>query len=132
LLGLLSRECWDLTNLVQGDSNDKEYQPIIRASGSDISHWFNLAIKSIRTAIDRETEMEIPHLAVPTLLHVPKVNPKTGAVPPTRTWGRNEKQQIGKLSRNPRWIRIVNTVTGLEDILEVAGEQSLDEILHRF
>jgi hypothetical protein len=95
LLGLLSRECWDLTNLVQGYSNDEEYQPIIRAAGSDISHWFNLATKSIRTAIDRETEMEIPHLAVPTFLHVPKVNLKTGVVPLLQPWGQNESSKSG-------------------------------------
>jgi hypothetical protein len=125
-------QVWNLTDLVKGHANDEEHQPIIRAAGSDISHWFNPATEAIRTIIDPETEMEIPHLAVRNLLHVPKIGAGTGTVPPAKPWWKDQSRKIGKLSRNPRWIRIVNTLTGLEDILEVAGEESLGEILHRF
>jgi hypothetical protein len=76
--------------------------------------------------------MEIPHLPGDTLLDVPKIGAGTGAVPPSLPWWRDETQKIGKLSKNPRWIRIVNTLTGLEDIREVAGEESLNDVLVRF
>jgi hypothetical protein len=123
---------WDLTNLVKGHANDEEYQPIIRAAGTDISHWFNPATKDIRTIVDAEREMQVPHLPVDVLLHVPKIGAGTGAVPPSEPWWRDETQKIGRLSKNPRWIRIVNTLTGLEDMLEVAGEESLNDVLVRF
>jgi hypothetical protein len=123
---------WDLTALVKGHANEEEYQPIIRAAGSDISHWFNPLTQDIRTIIDEEREMEIPHLQAATLLHVPKIGAGTGVVPPSQPWWKNESQKIGKLSKNPRWIRLLNTLTGLEDWLEVAGEESMNDILERF
>ena len=124
---------WDLTNLVKDHANDEEYQPIIKAAGTDISHWFNPATKSIRTIIDPETEMEVPHLqAIQNLLHVPKIGAQIGTVPPEKPWWKDQSQIIGRLSKNPRWIRIVNTLTGLDDQIEVAGEESLWDILARF
>jgi hypothetical protein len=125
-------QVWDLTRLVKGHGNDEEYLPIIKAAGTDISHWFNPATKNIRTIVDPETEMEIPHLPLRRLLHVPKIGAETGTIPPTQPWWRDDSQIIGRLSKNPRWIRIVNTLTGLEDMLEVAGEEPLWDILARF
>ena len=51
-----SQDCWvsflgevrDLTSLVKDHTNDPEYQPIIKAAGTDISHWFNPKTKDIR------------------------------------------------------------------------------------
>jgi hypothetical protein len=71
-------------------------------------------------------------LPVERLLHVPKIGAETGTVPPALPWWRDESQIVGRLSKNPRWIRIVNTLTGLEDLLEVAGEEPLWDILARF
>ena len=135
-----SQDCWvsflghvyDLTSLVKDHSNEFEYQPIIKAAGTDISHWFNPKTGDIRTIIDPETELETPHLAVTELLDVPKVDPGLGFVPPAKPWWKDESRIIGNLSKKPRWIRIVNTLTKLEDKIEVAGEESLWDILARF
>ncbi|OHT17137.1 Cytochrome b5-like Heme/Steroid binding domain containing protein [Tritrichomonas foetus] len=123
---------WDLTTLVKDHANDPEYQPIIKAAGTDISHWFNPKTKDIRTIIDPDTELVTPHLAVTELLDVAKIEPDLGVVPPRKPWWKDESRIIGKLSKNPRWIRIVNTLTKLEDMIEVAGEESLWDILARF
>lgn len=135
-----SQDCWvsflgyvrDLTSLVKDHTNDPEYQPIIKAAGTDISHWFNPKTKDIRMIVDPETELEVPHLPMTELLDVPKIDPALGVVPPRKPWWKDESRIVGKLSKHPRWIRIVNTLTKLEDMIEVAGEESLWDILERF
>ena len=123
---------WDLTDLVKGHENDPEYQPIIKSAGYDISHWFNPATGDIRTIIDPETELEVPHLPFDNLLHLPKISPGIGTLPPENPWWKDESRRIGKLSKHPRWLRIVNTLTGLEDQIEVAGEEPINDILIRY
>lgn len=123
---------WDLTNLVQANKNEPGVLPIIKAAGTDISHWFNPHTKSIRTMIDPVTELETPHLPFTDLLHVVNVTPNTTEIAVKDPWWRDESQIVGRLSKNPRYIRIVNTLTSKEDPLEVAGEETLLEILGRF
>lgn len=123
---------WDLTDLVKDRSNDPLVLPLIKAAGTDISHWFNPQTKDIRTKIDAVTELEVPNLPVEQLLDVPNISPAVGTVPPATPWWKQENRIVGKLSKHPRFIRIVNTLTGLEDLLEVAGEESIEDIRTRF
>lgn len=47
-------------------------------------------------------------------------------------WEDESKYCIGKLTTRTRQIRIINTLTRQDDILEVASEESLNEILDRY
>ena len=123
---------WDLTKLVQAHKNELGVQPIIRAAGTDISHWFNPSTNDIKTMIDPKTNLEVPHLPVENLLHMPNLTPNTTETPVANPWWKDRSQIVGKLSKNPRYIRILNTLTQTEDLLEVAGEETLNDILERF
>ena len=47
-------------------------------------------------------------------------------------WDDDEKYCIGKLSSRTKQIRIINTLTKHDDFLEVATEESINEILDRY
>jgi len=47
-------------------------------------------------------------------------------------WWRDEKLCIGSLSQSTRNIRIVNTLTHQEALLEVCSEETMEEILDRY
>ena len=123
---------WDLTKLIKENKNNIGILPIIRAAGTDISHWFNPDTKNIRTRIDPITELEVPHIPFEKLLHVTFPEPKSNEVPVKKPWWKNESQIVGKLAKKSRYIRIVNTLTTKEDVLEVAAEEKLIDILNRF
>ena len=123
---------WDLTKLVQEHKNELSVQPIIKAAGTDISHWFNPRNRSIRTQIDPVTELETPHIPVENLLDMPNPTPNTTERPVEKPWWKDRRQIVGRLSKHPRYIRILNTLTSTEDMIEVAGEETLNDILERF
>lgn len=123
---------WDLTKLVQENKNDLGINPIVKAAGTDISHWFNPNTGDIRTRFDPISELEVPHLPFDNLLHVRSPEPVSCEKPILKPWWKDESQKIGRLSKNPRFIRILNTLTSKEDIIEVAGEETLNDILTRF
>lgn len=124
---------WDLTSVVKGREHEISVLPIIQNAGRDISHWFNPNTKNIKTRIDPVSELEVPHLPFEgPLLDVPSITPGVGDIPTDDPWWRKEDLQVGTLSKNPRFIRIVNTLTKQEDLIECAGEESLIDILGRF
>jgi len=123
---------WDLTKLIEKHKNEIGVQPLIKAAGTDISHWFNPYSKDIRTMIDPITDLEVPKVPVDNLLHLPNPSPIAGEVPVANPWWKDRSQRVGRLSKKSRFIRIVNTLTSKEDILEVAGEETLIDILNRF
>ena len=47
-------------------------------------------------------------------------------------WWKNEHFCVGKLSQKPRLIKIVNTLTTHDHTLEVASEETLNEIQSRY
>ena len=47
-------------------------------------------------------------------------------------WEDEARYCIGNLTRRTRQIRIINTLTKHDDVIEVASEESLNEILDRY
>ena len=67
-------------------------------------------------------------------LHVPPVGPdsewnSTSFVMP---WWEDERFVVGSLTREVRLVRIINTLTRHDDRLEVACEETINEILDRY
>ena len=68
-------------------------------------------------------------------LHVPPTEPDSGwdqdsfSVP---WWADDARYCIGKLTTRTRLIRLLNTLTKHEDKIEVASEESLNEVLDRY
>ena len=67
-------------------------------------------------------------------LHIPPTGPQSDWVPDASLpWWQDETRYcIGKLTTRTRQIRLINTLTRQDDILEVASEESLNEILDRY
>ena len=108
-------------------------QPIIKFAGEDVSSWFDTATGDVKTQWDPENSLVCPFLPHGRFLHVPPVEPvsnwRTDFGSP---WWRDEKLCIGSLSQKTRKVRVVNTLTRQEALLEVCAEETLEQILDRY
>nr|XP_032818192.1 cytochrome b5 domain-containing protein 1 isoform X3 [Petromyzon marinus] len=110
---------YDLTPLCDQYKGDLLLKPIIEAAGQDISHWFDLKTKDIRTHVDPVTNTVTFHTPQGRFLHVPPPYPSTDwANDFGRPWWRDTSYQVGLLSKKTRFIRVINTLTSQEHIIE--------------
>ena len=67
-------------------------------------------------------------------LHIPPVEPDAEWEPDFAVpwWEDEARYCIGNLTKRTRPIRIINTLTRGDDVIEVASEESLNEILDRY
>mmetsp|Transcript_3122 Transcript_3122/g.5306 ORF Transcript_3122/g.5306 Transcript_3122/m.5306 type:complete len:227 (+) Transcript_3122:176-856(+) len=133
-------DCWvsflggvnNLTQFIKANEGPL-VQPLIRAAGQDISHWFDADTGDIRTHIDPNTNIERPHCPEGRFLHIapnePVSNWDTGVGTP---WWRDKTSQVGLLSLSTRVIRIKNVLTSQEDKLEVPSEETIRQIRDRY
>lgn len=105
--------------------------PLVEAAGTDISHWFDPATRQPRRAVHPETGVL---LAVGRYVHVPPPYPSASFSTRIETcwWDDEERYCVGTLSRRTRALRVVNTLTGQEDELEVCSEERLGDIRRRY
>ncbi|XP_023290100.1 cytochrome b5 domain-containing protein 1 [Orussus abietinus] len=112
-----SADCWvsflggvyDLTELCRTWRGHESIKPILAHAGKDISHWFDHRRKDIR--------------------HY--VHPITGPLDRC-PWWLDERFRIGNLTRNARPCRIVNVLTGLQAVITVCEEDTVERIRERF
>lgn len=124
---------YDLTPLCQKHGGDVLLKPIVAAGGKDISHWFDKKTKDIRACVDPETNCVFPHIPMGRFIHIPPRCPRTDwANDFGRPWWKDESYCIGLLSNKTRKIRIINTLTSQEQVLEVCSEEIMSEILQRY
>ncbi|KAL6757449.1 hypothetical protein V8C86DRAFT_1828730 [Haematococcus lacustris] len=125
-------EVYELTRLIQRFPG-KITEPIIKAAGTDISHWFDAKTRTVKTIICPVTELERFYTPMGRFPHVPPIEPVNNwdtsfGIP----WWRDKKYQVGLLSARIRIIRIKNVLTGQEDHLEVPSEETVVEIRERY
>ena len=124
---------YDLSELVQDNRESEECEPLISAAGSDITHWFDPKTRDPVTYIDPHTNTRVYFCPQGRFIHVPPIGPDSNWDNEFRIpWWKNEKYCIGSLTRKTRKIRIINTLTKHDDILEVCSEETLNEILDRY
>ncbi|CAB3987130.1 Hypothetical predicted protein [Paramuricea clavata] len=124
---------YDLTPLCKKYAGDVLLKPIIESAGKDISHWFDRKTKEIRTRIDPDTNCVFPYTPRGRFIHIPPKCPRTDWDNDFgRPWWKDESYCIGRLSGKTRKIRIINTLTSQEQILEVCSEEILTEIQDRY
>ena len=87
-----------------------------------------------KTFIDKNTGCVHYLCPMGRFLHVPPAEPNSDWNPDFQSpWWQDEvKYVIGSLTKRTRLIRVINTLTKHDDIIEVASEESLNEILDRY
>ncbi|CAL8376329.1 unnamed protein product [Gadus morhua 'NCC'] len=123
----------DLTPLVREHRGDILLLPIIECAGKDISHWFDPKTKDILTHVDPVTSCVKYFTPRGRFLHVPPPRPRSDWDNDFgRPWWRDPRYEVGYLTAKSRWVRVVNTLTSQEQLLEVCSEETLEEVLHRY
>ena len=102
---------YDLTKLIAEYKSDVGIKPILAAAGKDISHWFDAENCDLRTHIDPETGLKQYYCPHGRLIHVPPPTPDAGwNVDLGKPWWRDNKYELGILTKKSRKVRIVNTM----------------------
>jgi hypothetical protein len=86
----------------------------------------------VKTCFDPVTGLEVPYLPHGRFLHVGPVDPVANFESLTTPWWEDASFIIGKLTTQRRFVRIVNTLTSQDDMLEVAREDTVDDIQQRY
>ena len=127
-------EVYDLSKLIQ-DNPCAESEPLIKAAGTDITHWFEPSTKEPKRWVDSKTNMNWYYCPYGRYLHIPPIEPDSSWDPSSFSvpWWRNQAElRIGRLTTKTRKLRIINMLTKDDDIIEVCSEETINEILDRY
>ncbi|CBY09436.1 unnamed protein product [Oikopleura dioica] len=136
-----SADCWisflgkvyDLTNLINQHKGGNLTSPILAMAGNDISHWFNQNTGDLKTYVDAEKGIVRYYTPHGDLLHIPPSEPRSDYNNDFgRPWWKDRRYEVGTLTKKPRKLRIVNTLTSQQHIIEVCSEETMLEILARY
>lgn len=133
-------DCWlgihgkivDISRLLVKHRGDPLCKPLIAAAGSDVSHWFEKQTGNPKQFIDVERGIKCYYLPQGRYLHVPPDLPGHFETDFESPWWNDSQYRIGTLTTKLRKIRIINTLTHHEEILEVPSEETLEEIQRRY
>ncbi|XP_070849681.1 cytochrome b5 domain-containing protein 1 isoform X2 [Chaetodon trifascialis] len=131
-VSFLGKVC-DLTPLMKRYKGDALLLPIMECAGQDISSWFDPETKDVRKYMDPLTNCVRYYTPRGRFLHVPPAGPRSDwASDIGRPWWKDEDYEVGHLSARPRWIRVINTLTSQEQLLQVCSEETLADIRQRY
>jgi len=134
---VIFRRIFDITALIQQNAENRNttllIRPLLRFAGQDISDWFDSYTNDVKTHIDPTSNLRCAYLPYGRFIDV---------APPAQVvtdwsfevfhddmpWWRNSKFVVGLKSETPRNLRMVNTLTSQENVLQVASEETLREI----
>ncbi|KAK0165938.1 hypothetical protein PV328_004413 [Microctonus aethiopoides] len=134
-------DCWvsymtdvfNLTNLCTLWRDTEEIKPILANAGKDISHWFDHLRHDIRYYIHPITGASVPYCPHGPIPDVGNIMPVCDWRPLHRCpWWLDYKFRIGKITSNPRPIKILNVLTGQSAIIMVCEEDTINRIKHRY
>jgi len=133
-------DCWvsfhgfvyNLTPLIAANEGPL-IQPLIKAAGSDITHWFDADPLDIKTFTDPVTNLKRPYCPMGRFLHVAPAEPVGDWDTSFETpWWKDESYRTGKLASKMRKIRLKNVLTNQEDLIEVPADETIEEIRERY
>ncbi|CAL8241611.1 unnamed protein product [Merluccius merluccius] len=131
-VSFLGKVC-DLTPLVKEYRGDILLMPIIECAGKDISHWFDPKTKDVLTHVDPVTSCVKYFTPRGRFVHVPPPCPRSDWDNDFgRPWWRDSRYEVGQLTAKTRWVRVINTLTSQEQLLEVCSEETVDEVEQRY
>lgn len=125
-------EVYDLTNYIQ-ENYSKLMEPIIKAAGTDISHWFDPETHEPKTCVLEGTNLKGYYTPFGLYPNIPSPYPDAEfdynfIVP----WWKNADFKVGRLTKKVRKIKIMNTLTEHVDLIECCTEETIYEILERY
>ncbi|CCW70361.1 unnamed protein product [Phytomonas sp. Hart1] len=130
----LNENVLDLTPLIKSYKARPKFAhlviPLVRAAGSDISHWWDPISDDLKTCVNVVSGMRTYAQPDGLFPHVPTIFPDSNIdleydIP----WWKDPQYIIGKLTKKTRLVRIINTLTNDEITLEVCCEETLLNIL---
>lgn len=138
-------DCWvsflgkvfNITSIIrQYIHTDQEniIKPLLAFAGKDLSHWFDEATGELQHFLHPITGVRVPYCPHG---RIPDVSPYQVPSPLWKPleelpWWRNEKYQIGTLTKLVRPLRIVNMLIRKEVVINVCWEDSFYRILERY
>ena len=109
---------------------------LLLAAGKDISHWFDISengVANLKTLADSTTGLPNPCTPDGPFPGVWPVAPRTDFdCSAAKSWWQNEDLVVGKVAQNPFLLRIVNTLTGRESVLECDEGETIAAIQARY
>eukprot|EP00041_Stephanoeca_diplocostata_P013889 m.248337 g.248337 ORF g.248337 m.248337 type:complete len:227 (-) comp19503_c0_seq2:152-832(-) len=125
---------YDLSELSKKHSDDILMEPIIAVAGTDISHWFDSKTRELRLHVDPITGCKVPYTPGGRFVHVPPAVPRADfATNFGRPWWKDFSEYgVGLLTRRVRTLRVVNTLSSQETLIDVCSEELLCEIEMRY
>ncbi|CEM31905.1 unnamed protein product [Vitrella brassicaformis CCMP3155] len=133
-------DCWvtlfgkvfDLTHLL-AQYKGPLASPITEAAGGDVTHWFDPETKEARRYVDPQSCLEGVYCPQGRFIHVGPIYPDSAWATDFGTpWWRDERYQIGDLTRKTRTVRLLNLLTRQTTDLVVCSEETLEEIQERY
>ncbi|XP_037533280.1 cytochrome b5 domain-containing protein 1 [Nematolebias whitei] len=123
----------DLSPLVSRFQGDLLLLPILECAGQDISCWFDATTGDVLRCVDPRSGCIRFCTPRGRFLHIPPEDPRSDwDMDIGEPWWRDPRLEVGLLTSKSRWIRIINTLTSQEQLLEVCSEETLEEILQRY
>jgi len=136
----VAHDCWvsffgnvyDLTPLL-AQYDGPLAQPIIKAAGGDISHWFDEKTGQPKTHVDPETGLEEIYCPWGRYIHVPPQGPESNwATNYNTSWWEDRRYFIGAFTARTRKVTIQNLLTKQKHVLEIPVEETVEEIQERY
>ncbi|BES92265.1 lactate/malate dehydrogenase, NAD Hypothetical protein domain [Nesidiocoris tenuis] len=134
-------DCWisargivkDLTPLVEQYMGTDAVRPILAHAGKDISHWFDKD-GDLQTFIHPVTGLRIPYLPHGCIPHVNYDNLPHAewTIPISVPWWKDDSYNVARITSNVRPVRIFNVSAGLEIMLHVCEEETINQIKERY
>ncbi|XP_013855432.1 cytochrome b5 domain-containing protein 1 [Austrofundulus limnaeus] len=123
----------DLSPLVTRFHGDVLLLPLLESAGQDISCWFDPETNDVLRCVDPQTSCVRFCTPRGRFLHVPPEGPCSDWDSDIgEPWWRDPLLEVGRLTTKSRWIRVINTLTSQEQLLEVCSEETMKEILQRY
>ncbi|XP_029862905.1 cytochrome b5 domain-containing protein 1 isoform X1 [Aquila chrysaetos chrysaetos] len=102
---------------------DPQLRPLLEAAGSDVSHWFDPQTGDPLTRVDPQSGLLC--CCVPGGPGGAPPEPRSDWAPPeTPPWWEDPRLEVGRLTAAPQHLRLCNTLTGQEHVIEACGEQA--------
>lgn len=130
----LNGKVLDLTPLIQHYLKRPKFSflvnPLIRVAGTDITHWWDPEQDDLKTSVDVNNGLRTYAQPLGRFAHVPTIYPDSNIdLDYDLPWWKDPQYVIGELTSKTRQIRIINTLTGDEVLLEVCAEETLSDIV---